>query len=156
VISFSRRTIGHRTSLTLLIWAAIVAVVACSKLPIQELDLTATHWVLVAVDDHPVDSASPTEVVFHELNRATVAGPCKIVDVEVALDTDGSALGFGELTTRPVYCPTSGDAETSYVDEILATEEWRVIDQSTIEFLGPNRLKLRRMDEALVTFRHAE
>jgi heat shock protein HslJ len=135
---------------------AVVAVVACSKLPWQELDLTATTWLLVAVDGRPVDSTSPIELTFSDANRVTVTSPCSLVSADVASDTDGYALGFGNVNATLVPCSESDDAASrSPLDELLATEEWRVIDQRTIELIGPRRLTLNRVNGALVTFPHA-
>jgi hypothetical protein len=148
VIAVTDRSRLRSAGLAVLLAAAVATVSGCRPLPIQEVDLTRTTWLLASVDGHPVDVESPPTVTFHDLDRVTVNSACHTVSTGLALETDSDGLGFAEpiiQTAKP--CNHGDEAEDQLqVDAILETETWRVVDQHRLELIGSHVLLMERVE----------
>lgn len=121
-------------------------VVACSRLPIQEVDLTGTTWTLVTIDSRSVGKSDAPSVTFQNLDSATVSlGTCFSANTGLILDTDGYGLGFLEpIVYSPDPCPDATEEGRANVETLLHTDQWRVIDRQTIELIGDSHLVFAR------------
>jgi hypothetical protein len=117
-------------------------VLACSRFPVQELGLAGTTWTLVTMDGRSVEKSDAPTVTFPDLDSAKVTlGSCFSARTALILDSDGYGLGFVDpsvISQDP--CPSATSEGRSIVETLLHTDEWRVIDQQTIELIGDNRL----------------
>jgi hypothetical protein len=131
-----------------LLAAALATPSACRPLPIQEVDLTETTWVLASVDGQPTGIGSPPRVTFHDLDNVTIASACETIDAGLALETDSDGLGFAEPIIRTAKpCDDEDEAEARLqVDAILDTETWKVVDRQTIELTGSHVLLFERVE----------
>lgn len=128
--------------LAILAVAVVFLVTGCSRLPVQEVDLTGTTWTLASIDGRSVYASAAPSVTFHNLDRATVRlGASFSAEAGLIVDTDGYGLGFLEpIIYSSDPCPDVTEEGRSNVETVLHTESWTVLDQRTIELLGDHRL----------------
>jgi hypothetical protein len=124
---------------------------ACSlfdPVPGRQLDLQGTSWTIVDIDGMSVDSNARPVISFPSgavQERVAVDTGCRVTTVEFALDTDGSALGFGPPTESPPPCePTRQDQDTKVIEALRGIESWVVLSNDEIEFAGSHGIRLRR------------
>jgi heat shock protein HslJ len=77
--------------------------------------------------------------------RVTVNTGCRVTTVEFALDTDGSALGFGPPTESPPPCePSLQDQDTKVIEALRGIESWVILSNDEIKFTGSHGILLHR------------
>jgi hypothetical protein len=128
--------------LAILAAAVLIVLVGCSRLPVQEIDLTGTTWRLATIDGRPVETSAAPSIAFDSLDRATLRlGTCFWAQAGVIVDTDGHGLGFLEpIIYSPDPCPEVTEEGRSNVETVLHTGSWSVLDERTIELVGDYRL----------------
>ena len=114
----------------------------------HQLELANTAWTPMTVDGVPV--ATSLELRFPNLDEVVLDGPCGEMTTFLVLDTDGSAIGFGEFSDVSQPCTT---AERADLDRVLGSiqhaEEWRVLSQDQIEIVS-------LVDDSVVALERAE
>jgi hypothetical protein len=84
----------HSRVLAMLAAALLLLFAGCSRLPVQEVDLTGTTWMLAIIDGRSVEASAAPSITFHNLDRATVRlGAC----FSLPSWTD---RGYGRLRSR--------------------------------------------------------
>lgn len=97
----------------------------------------------VPIDGRPV--AGEATVTFSDGLTAVIDTACRTTDVGYALDTDGAALGFGDMGPTPHGCTgEASEQDRAVKNALLAVQEWRVLDSDHIRFIGGPPVTLAR------------
>jgi hypothetical protein len=103
---------------------------------------------MIEIDGTPVNANARPLIGFPSgavQERVTVDTGCRVIALEFALDTDGSALGFGPPTESPPPCGSGlQDQDTKVIDALRGIESWVVLSTDEIEFVGLHRIRLHR------------
>jgi hypothetical protein len=111
----------------------------------HQLNLSGTEWQVVALDGDSLAGEAAMRVEFPDLDTVIVRGPCGESSALLAIDTDGSAIGFGDFTHARSECTADEATMTQRVLEAVGdVDSWRVIDQQTIELEGTTTVRLER------------
>ncbi|HEX5578145.1 MAG TPA: META domain-containing protein [Candidatus Limnocylindria bacterium] len=130
------------------VWIGLIPIlVSCAYFEpaaAHQLDLTGTSWKAVSIDGEPLDPE--VLVAFPDLSSVIVGEGCLQYRADLALDTDGSAIGFGEFEpVAPNPCPSSPaiTAAGDLIGALAGAEEWRV-DGDRVDITGAHDVVLAR------------
>lgn len=112
--------------------------------PAYRVDVEATPWRIVAIDDERVDSDRAPTLRFLPRGTVQLTLRCGTGTSEIAMDTDGHALSFVGFTFDGAVCRNLTGDDHSVVAALMDVESWSVVDDETIELHGPRALRLER------------
>ena len=116
---------------------ALLLVSGCgvANRPFDQVALIPSTWEIVRVSGTDLVGATLPILTIGRSNSARVALTCGEIDFQYSADTEGSALGFGELRVSAA-CETPPDQEDFTIrNAISAVEAWRVVSDTSIELL---------------------
>jgi heat shock protein HslJ len=102
---------------------------------------------VIRIDDDPLeDPHEDASLSFPNLDDAVLTTMCGESTAGLALDTDGSAIGFAPFASHD--CPPEVEEfESRIIDALSGLEQWRVDSESEIRFLGRHVVFLERIPE---------
>ena len=116
--------------------------------PAYQIDLSATEWVIVAIDGKPIAGDAYVKFVGGG-ETASIQTACRVATTTYAWDTDGAALGIGPVPPTPETCLGEAAGQDGEITAAIeAAESWRVVDEDEIHLLGDREITLARPAES--------